>query len=211
MKLALSVASLAVIEAAASLLRQSIAADHDKALSIAPEDMSCYYEQDPSFGGAVETGGGNGRSYRGLVSTTNSGRTCQKWTSDFPWAAAASIKPVADVIGEGSTTWGNGIGNHNYCRNPDSTEKQPWCFTMDPQKDHMKELCDIPKCPKEDRDFQNEHKTTVAKIKAVDCQCMDELYGSSQTTKDTAVPLWTGLVQQKWGRTKDGKPCRCKL
>eukprot|EP00419_Tripos_fusus_P008870 CAMPEP_0172659628 /NCGR_PEP_ID=MMETSP1074-20121228/3567_1 /TAXON_ID=2916 /ORGANISM="Ceratium fusus, Strain PA161109" /LENGTH=194 /DNA_ID=CAMNT_0013475145 /DNA_START=82 /DNA_END=666 /DNA_ORIENTATION=+ len=177
-----------------------------------PDDLSCYYEKDPSFAGSIETGGGKGRSYRGLVSTTVSGRECQKWTATHPWKEAGKLKLVPDKKSkDGSKVkWGNGLGNHNYCRNPDSSEDQPWCYTMDTQKKHKKELCEIPKCATKLRNFQKEHLETTVKIKSTDCECMDELYGSSRTTKDTSVPTYTGLMQGNWGRGKDGKPCRCK-
>ena len=177
-----------------------------------PDDLSCYYAKDPSFGGSLEIGGGKGRSYRGLVSTTVSGRTCQKWTETHPWKEAGKYRPSADKKSADGTkvSWGTGVGNHNYCRNPDQSEDQPWCFTLDTQEDHKKELCAIPKCDTNLRDFQKEHEETTVKIKSTDCECMDELYGSSRTTKDTSVPTYTGLMQGKWGHGKDGKPCRCK-
>ena len=34
-----------------------------------------------------------------------------------------------------------GLGDHNYCRNPDD-EKGAWCYTTDP--DHRWEYCDCP-------------------------------------------------------------------
>ena len=39
----------------------------------------------------------------------------------------------------------NGIGDHNFCRNPDNDFRGPWCHTMNPKKryDYCLESC----CP----------------------------------------------------------------
>merc|ERR1719456_1867600 len=166
-------------------------------------ETSCYYEKDP----AGESGGAKGRSYRGLVTSTASGRSCQKWTDDHPWKEAAKLKASADEEGgDGTMAWGNGLGNHNYCRNPDSSMDKPWCFTQDPTEAHKKEACEIPACPSKARDFKAEAKALATKVDATDCQCADQLYGSTVTTKDTAVKF---LQEARMGVTKDGKPCRC--
>mmetsp|Transcript_6368 Transcript_6368/g.11821 ORF Transcript_6368/g.11821 Transcript_6368/m.11821 type:complete len:200 (+) Transcript_6368:67-666(+) len=161
-------------------------------------DISCYMEKDP----AGEMGGGKGKSYRGLVSSTVSGRTCQKWTESHPHKAGAALKPKADRKSRGKTVWGNGLGNHNYCRNPDGKMEKPWCYTMDPNVE--KELCEISKCPEHPRDWTHEAKELSTDIDATDCKCADQLYGSTVTTKDTAVKLvlLTGV-------TREGKPCHC--
>merc|ERR1719150_2182029 len=162
-------------------------------------DLSCYVLKDP----AGEMGGSKGKSYRGLASSTVSGRTCQKWTADHPHKAAADMKAIPDKRQRGVLFWGNGLGNHNYCRNPDAEMDGPWCYTMDPQKE--KELCQIPECPAHPRDWSDEAKTLAADIEAEDCKCMDQLYGSSLTSKDTAVPLVL------MGLTKELKRCTCPV
>ena len=173
-------------------------------------ELGCYMVEDP----VGEEGGAQGKSYRGLVTSTTSGRTCQKWTSDHPWADAVGIEPVADSTepldaddpeSPVLTRWGNGVGNHNYCRNPDQSEEKPWCFTQDPVEDHKKELCEIPECPEAPRDWMSEADDLSTKVSTgLDCGCSAQLYGDSTTTGDTAVKF----IQLK-ATIKDGK-CHCK-
>jgi hypothetical protein len=68
----------------------------------------------------------SGAEYNGLVDITSSGRSCQKWADQKPHAHTQDT-----------------LGNHNYCRNPDSKE-QPWCYTLDPDKEW--EYCNVPAC-----------------------------------------------------------------
>lgn len=166
-------------------------------------ETSCFHEGEP----AGESGGEKGRSYRGLVAFSESGRTCQKWTSDHPWKDAAAMKATADKEGDGTMAWGNGLGNHNYCRNPDSSMAKPWCYTMDPSKGHKKEACNIPTCPEKTRDFKKEAVKLARAIDSTNCKCAAQLYGSSKTTKDTAVKF---LQTENMGVTAAGKPCKCK-
>ena len=72
-----------------------------------------------------------GRDYRGNVSQTISGKTCQKWTSQLPHEhdRTPSNRP------------GKGLGDHNYCRNPDNEPLGPWCYTTDP--DSRWEYCNV--------------------------------------------------------------------
>merc|ERR1719231_34588 len=188
--------------ASALLLSSASALLHSKGPSAF--DTSCYHKEDPPN----EMKAAGGRGYRGLVSSTVSGRTCQKWTSDHPWKGAVKITPTSDEENdEGLMTWGNGLGNHNYCRNPDGRDSVPWCFTMDPNEKFEWEPCDVPECPEKARDFVMEAKELTTEVEATDCQCADQLYGSTVTTANTAVALLA--KKGKWGKTKAGKPCRC--
>ena len=64
---------------------------------------------------------GNGANYQGGVSVTNTGLTCQVWTSQTPHSHSRTPANYPEFH----------LGNHNYCRNPDG-EPSPWCYTMDP-------------------------------------------------------------------------------
>ena len=72
-------------------------------------------------------------SYRGNQSTTKSGYTCQKWTSQYPHKHpnSADKKP------------GTGLGDHNYCRNPDGSAGA-WCYTTDSKKRWEYCTCETP-------------------------------------------------------------------
>ncbi|CAM4727131.1 unnamed protein product [Leuciscus chuanchicus] len=80
---------------------------------------------------------GDGQSYRGKVSETEEGDECLDWNSEF-------------ILDKGlfpSTLFASseGLGQHNFCRNPDG-DKKPWCFIKKDKKlrwDH----CSVRKCP----------------------------------------------------------------
>ena len=63
-------------------------------------------------------------TYRGTLSQTVSGRTCQKWTAQTPHTHN-------DTPDRHPNT---GLGDHNYCRNTDSG-CTVWCYTTDPGKE----------------------------------------------------------------------------
>ncbi|XP_047459421.1 plasminogen activator, urokinase a [Mugil cephalus] len=70
---------------------------------------------------------GDGRKYRGTVSTSWTGRRCLNWSNS-----------------KQRMTPSNGLGYHSYCRNPDQS-LMPWCFVRR-EKKIVKEICNIPKC-----------------------------------------------------------------
>merc|ERR1719331_3511932 len=159
---------------------------HSASAQLSDFDTSCYEEGD------------KGKAYKGLVTSTTSGRSCQNWLKDKP-----------HNIGTAPSTE-NGLGNHNYCRNPDGSEDKPWCYTMDPSPDHEKETCEVPVCPPAARDFVDEAKTLSTKMApSFDCACLATLHaltgGASLVQLIKADALSAHLKTNTTAVTKKGK------
>ena len=77
---------------------------------LAPDNSECY--TDPL-----------GQDYRGSVAVTSSGLTCQRWTSQTPHEHVRTEERYP----------GKGLGDHNYCRNPDEEPGGAWCYTVNPE------------------------------------------------------------------------------
>ncbi|XP_070570506.1 low-density lipoprotein receptor-related protein 2-like isoform X2 [Ptychodera flava] len=75
-----------------------------------------------------------GMDYRGTVNHTSRGIPCQRWSEQTPHQHNYSPELVQD----------QGLGDHNYCRNPGQAHGQlrPWCYTTDP--DVVWQHCDVP-------------------------------------------------------------------
>jgi len=87
------------------------------------------YDEEPSDGSECYTLT-DGSDYRGTVSTTPNGRTCQQWTNQSPHQHTMLPENYPN----------SGLGDHNYCRNPDNAAG-PWCYTTDPAQ--RWEYCDV--------------------------------------------------------------------
>ncbi|XP_064629569.1 neurotrypsin-like [Lineus longissimus] len=72
---------------------------------------------------------GKGTDYRGTIFRTDKGSLCERW-SDTP----------TNVV----TNPGEGLGWHNFCRNPDG-DKAPWCWTD--HKSNTFGYCALKECP----------------------------------------------------------------
>ncbi|KAF7219631.1 hyaluronan-binding protein 2 [Nothobranchius furzeri] len=80
----------------------------------------------------------DGESYRGNVSETDDGQECLYWNSHF--ILDNGINPF------GSSEDTDGLGPHNFCRNPDG-EPKPWCFYRRGSGLYW-DYCEVTKCPK---------------------------------------------------------------
>merc|ERR1719391_1598766 len=65
----------------------------------------------------------NYADYRGEASTTAEGNTCQRWTDQMPHQHENTPENKPE----------EGLGEHNFCRNPDK-EPRPWCYTTNPDQ-----------------------------------------------------------------------------
>ncbi|XP_078697558.1 plasminogen-like [Branchiostoma floridae x Branchiostoma belcheri] len=75
---------------------------------------------------------GYGDTYRGTVSVTYSGKTCQRWDRQTPHS---HDRTPANHPSSGL--------DQNYCRNPDGASSV-WCYTTDPGT--RTEFCEVPFC-----------------------------------------------------------------
>ena len=82
--------------------------------------------------------GSRGENYRGNVSQTTSGRTCQFWSKQTPHQHRHYTEENIEKYG---------VGDHNFCRNPVPelpASERPWCYTTDKSKKW--EFCNVPVC-----------------------------------------------------------------
>ena len=76
-----------------------------------------------------------GEDYRGRLDYTKSGAMCQPWNTKYPHY-------------HNYTLYGNndGLGRHNWCRNPGGEKERPWCFTLLGPGHPVWEYCDLNYC-----------------------------------------------------------------
>ena len=95
------------------------------AILVCTDDVDCYT--------------GIGEMYRGtsrFATVTTTGLWCQKWTSQTPHAHSRTPSNYTN----------RGLGDHNFCRNPDGDSGGPWCYTR--HGGVRWQYCDVrvPKC-----------------------------------------------------------------
>lgn len=82
---------------------------------------------------------GHGDGYRGTRSVSQSGAECVNWNStSLRGRRFTARKTDASSLG---------LGNHNFCRNPDG-DGSPWCYIYKGNQ-IVWEYCSLPKCPED--------------------------------------------------------------
>uniref|UniRef100_A0A8C4WW16 Kringle domain-containing protein n=1 Tax=Eptatretus burgeri TaxID=7764 RepID=A0A8C4WW16_EPTBU len=133
---------------------------------------------------------GDGSDYRGQVSMTRSGKTCQAWDSPFPHehSRKSANYPCFDL-------------ESNYCRNPGGADTV-WCYTTDHRK--VWDTCAVPACEK-----NNQPERPANKLDSENCfSCIGEDYRGdvSHTTSGRACQRWDSQHPHKHDRTVERFP-----
>ncbi|XP_004674018.1 PREDICTED: plasminogen [Condylura cristata] len=136
---------------------------------------------------------GNGKNYRGTISKTKGGVTCQKWSSSSPHKPNYTPEEFPQ----------EGL-EENYCRNPDNDPKGPWCYTTDPNLRY--DFCNIPQCEDECMHCSGEHY--VGKISktmsGIQCQAWDSQTPHAHGYIPSKFP--SKNLKGNYCRNPDGEP-----
>uniref|UniRef100_A0A8C8RL68 Plasminogen n=1 Tax=Pelusios castaneus TaxID=367368 RepID=A0A8C8RL68_9SAUR len=121
---------------------------------------------------------GKGDDYRGKISVTESGKTCQHWSAQVPHKHARTPEnyPCKSL-------------EENYCRNPDG-EIKPWCYTTNSKT--RWEYCDIPSCD------GTEAVTTAEVVPEQSAVTEDCFRGNGQSYRGTTSLTISGKKCQAW-------------
>ncbi|KAK1341885.1 hypothetical protein QTO34_016636 [Cnephaeus nilssonii] len=142
-----------------------------------------------------------GVTYRGTWSTAESGAECINWNSSL--LARKSYngrRPDASKLG---------LGNHNYCRNPDKDSK-PWCYVFKAGK-YVPEFCSTPVCSQEKNGdcyfgkglaYRGTHSLTVSGTSCLQWNSMVLIGKINTAWKTNAQTL--GLGKHNYCRNPDG-------
>ncbi|XP_072042492.1 uncharacterized protein [Amphiura filiformis] len=125
-----------------------------------------------------------GREYRGSVQQTVGGKECQSWTAQDPHGHTRTPENYPDA----------GLGEHNYCRNPDDTPNGPWCYTTDPNTRWAH--CPVSNCDTDEcatgTDNCDQHAACTNTVGSFTCECNTGFTGDGVTCTDDNV--FTNLV-----------------
>ncbi|XP_015982875.2 tissue-type plasminogen activator isoform X2 [Rousettus aegyptiacus] len=142
-----------------------------------------------------------GVTYRGTWSTAKSGAECVNWNS--------SVLARKLYNGQRSDAISLGLGNHNYCRNPDEDSK-PWCYVFKAGQ-YTSEFCSVPACSKEKNGdcyfgkglaYRGTHSLTTSGASCLPWSSkilLDKIYTARMTNAQTL-----GLGKHNYCRNPDG-------
>ncbi|XP_041661794.1 apolipoprotein(a)-like [Cheilinus undulatus] len=128
-----------------------------------------------------------GENYRGKVSTTENGHTCQHWDSQEPHNHdySPSVHPDKNL-------------QENYCRNPGG-DPRPWCYTTDPSK--RWDYCSIPRCTPG-------LPSIVPEFTCLSGKGVNYRGTIAETESGKMCQRWSAQTPHQHNRTPDNYPCK---
>ncbi|NXK53527.1 HABP2 protein, partial [Chauna torquata] len=135
---------------------------------------------------------GDSFGYRGKVNQAENGKTCLHWNSHM------LLDLPVNAFMEDADSYG--IGEHNFCRNPDGDQK-PWCYI---RKNHEVEwdFCDVSPCSGtdilKDPPVTNEIFKTCGQPESQ--RALKRIYGGAKTT--AGKHPWMVSLQAKTSRRR---------
>ncbi|KAI4800600.1 hypothetical protein KUCAC02_009594, partial [Chaenocephalus aceratus] len=131
----------------------------------------------------------SGENYRGKISSTENGYTCQRWDSQKPHNHGYIPSALPEKYLE-----------ENYCRNPDGDPK-PWCFTTSPSK--RWDFCSIPRCdepviPVEEEDCYEGDGTSYRGV-------------TTETISGKRCQRWSAMTPHSHKKTPQAFPQKCVI
>ncbi|KAI8514047.1 hypothetical protein Bbelb_083710, partial [Branchiostoma belcheri] len=129
---------------------------------------------------------GDGASYRGTVSVTATGKTCQRWDSQTPHKHTMTPAKYPSL-------------EQNYCRNPDG-ESGVWCYTTDPSVRWG--YCNVPPCASCRVGDGASYRGTVS-VTATGATC--QRWDSQTPHRHTMTPAKYPSLEQNYCRNPDGE------
>ncbi|KAK2845480.1 hypothetical protein Q7C36_010334 [Tachysurus vachellii] len=124
---------------------------------------------------------GKGVQYRGEQQKSSSGRLCLNWNT---------TKRDYDVTLHPDMS--TGVGNHNYCRNPDDSD-EPWCYVSGADGQLRREACAIMECQEENC---SEESTCVTSPSVEEEAATEQLDVGSKSEEVGAVQPVVGVSQK---------------
>lgn len=168
----------------------TLKADNSRMQEVLRRTNTILYEKEAFL---LECMSGNGVTYRGTVSKTRSGRTCQNWSSMQPHILnyTPENSPHADL-------------QANYCRNPDNDTEGPWCYTQDPER--RWEHCRIPSCEEDCMFCSGEnYRGKVSQTEdGITCQHWDSQTPHLHGYNPASFP--DKYLEENYCRNPDGEP-----
>jgi len=128
------------------------------------------------------------------LTETLSGKKCQKWTSQSPHKH--------DRTPDNPEYADSGLGDHNYCRNPDNEPRGVWCYTEDASS--RWEYCEkLPIWKRPQGDYRGNRNVTKS---GKECQKWTSQSPHEHTrTPDNPEFTHTGLGDHNYCRNPDGE------